>query len=112
MQKHICLNAFLTLFFISLLLQFLRVRLRKRIVTNVEALDKESDFQIAWEKAKSGFWLFARDLSRMRLVRKYAHRMPKNINTQLGLFRRLNTFELIITIGMLLTAAVGYRFCS
>ena len=111
MSQNICLFGFMILLVASVGLQFLRVKLRRRIVTLSGPAIREAGIGSEWADAERGLGLILGDLRRMKLVRKHSGLLPAEISALLKRLRWLSSIELTVTIVMLLFALFAYRFC-
>ena len=112
MSKHFCLYGFLILFVASITLQFIRARLRKKIIKMAEQYVPGKEFENEWKKAGNGLGAIFGDLRRMRLLRNSVSHLPSHILNSLRRFRILSAVELTTTISMLLVAVFAYKICS
>jgi len=111
MPKQICLYALLILFIASLTLQFIRVRLRKKIVQGSEKYIPGTGIEYEWSKADEGLRAIFADMKRMNLLKNSTGHLPGHIHTSLRNFRILNAVELTTTLSLILLAAFGYKIC-
>ena len=111
MSKHICLYGFMVLLAASVGLQFLRVKLRRRIVTLSGPVIQEVGIGPEWTDAERGLGLILSDSRKMKLVRKHLALLPAEIADLLKRFRWLNSIELTVTLAMLLFALFAYLIC-
>lgn len=112
MTKQFCLYAFLILFFASITLQFVRLKMRKRIVQMAEQHFLGTAIQHEWNKAGEGLRSVFADMKRMGIVKNSTGHLPVPLLTRLRNYRILSAIELTTTVSMLLVAALGYKFCA
>lgn len=112
MSKHVCLYGFLVLFIASLSMQFLRAKMRKKIVRQYNPSVHGTEFEAAWEAAGKGLGIVFHDSNKMRLLKKNSHQLPNDILEQIRKFKILSAVELTTTISMLLVAAFAYLICN
>jgi len=111
MSKHICLYGFLILFVASLSLQYVRARLRKKIIRKAEEYVPGQHFENEWKNAGVGPGAIFGDLKRMRLLKNSSSHLPGHFLIPLRRFRVLSAVELTTTILMLLVAIFAYKIC-
>lgn len=111
MSKHICLYGFMVLLIASVGLQFLRVKLRRRIVTLSGPVIREAGIGIEWANAEQGLGMVLGDSRKMKLVRKHSVLLPAEISDLLKRFTWLSSIELTVTLAMLLFALFAYQIC-
>lgn len=112
MTKQFCLYAFLILFFASITLQFVRLKMRKRVVQMAEPYIRGTAIHHDWNKAGEGLRSVFADMKRMGIVKRSTGHFPDPVLIQLRTYRIFSAIELITTVSMLMVAAFGYKFCA
>jgi hypothetical protein len=111
-QTSLCLLVIIALLMASMVLQFIRGRMRKSLVRKIKPDMLTSIDRQKWQSIGQGLDFLFGDYRKLRLVKCYAATLPADLQEELRSYRRLSRIEIAVTTSLFIFAALAYRFCS
>jgi hypothetical protein len=107
-----CALVFLCLLLASMIMQFRRAKMRKRIVRQVNSDLFTIHDQLKWAAVDESFDFLFKDFRKLQIAKRNLGNLPSDFCSDLKRYSNLSRAEIAVTITMLLFAGFAYRICQ
>jgi hypothetical protein len=111
-QDSICIIIFLCLFIASMLMQWVRAKARKKLVSQADPAVLPSKDHEKWLAIANGLDFMFKDFRKLQIAKRNLDRFPREFISGYRHYCVLSRIEMTVTITMLLFAVTAYRLCN
>jgi len=106
-----CVVIFLFLFLASLLMQFIRAKMRKNLVKKADPNLLPIEHRNKWDSIDNSLDFMFKDFRKLQIIKRNRKLLPNNIAEALRRYGRFSWAEMGVTISMLLFGALAFYLC-
>lgn len=111
-QSDTCVAVFLGLLLASMLMQWVRAKMRKKLIQLVDPALLIPIDQEKWISVEKSFDFMFKDFRKLQIVKKNVGRLSGDFQVKLNHYRIFSRTEIFVTVSMLLFGSIAFLFCN